>query len=81
MIEHNSHSSRTTSIQKCKTKIKVAPMVASRVFKINQSNIGLKLASNYIKTNKYNKWNFLPLCLLNQFRRLANCYFLLIAVI
>ena len=37
-------------------------------------------ASNYISTTHYTLWNFFPLSLFNQFRRLANFYFLCIAV-
>ena len=36
------------------------------------------LASNRIKTNKYNLWTFLPLNLYHQFHRVANIYFLFI---
>jgi magnesium-transporting ATPase (P-type) len=39
-----------------------------------------EFASNYISTTHYTLWNFLPLSLFNQFRRLANFYFLCIAV-
>jgi len=37
--------------------------------------------TNYIRTTKYTKWNFLPLSLMIQFKRLANVYFLVIAII
>ncbi|CEG44963.1 p-type atpase (p-atpase) superfamily [Plasmopara halstedii] len=37
--------------------------------------------TNAIHTTKYNVLNFLPLCLLHQFRRSANVYFLVIAII
>lgn len=36
---------------------------------------------NYIKTTKYTLWNFLPLSLLYQYKRLANCYFLLLSIL
>mmetsp|Transcript_11831 Transcript_11831/g.27255 ORF Transcript_11831/g.27255 Transcript_11831/m.27255 type:complete len:1730 (-) Transcript_11831:60-5249(-) len=37
--------------------------------------------SNYVKTNKYTVLTFLPLNLFLQFHRLANCYFLVIAIL
>ena len=36
---------------------------------------------NYISTTKYNAYSFLPICLLGQFKRYANIYFLVMAVI
>lgn len=39
------------------------------------------LKNNAIKTSKYNVFTFLPLNLLEQFRRLANIYFLLLMVL
>lgn len=40
---------------------------AVRTFKINDpdANTSLHLCSNYISTAYYNRWNFLPLSLLN----------------
>ena len=37
--------------------------------------------SNYIRTTKYTMWSFLPMSLVYQFRREANLYFLLQAVL
>ena len=37
--------------------------------------------SNYIRTTKYTAWSFLPLSLIQQFKRMANVYFLLQAVL
>ena len=37
--------------------------------------------SNFVKTSKYNIITFLPVALLLQFKRYANIYFLMIAVI
>ena len=37
--------------------------------------------SNYVRTTKYTLWNFLPLSLLYQFKRFANLYFLLQAIL
>lgn len=37
--------------------------------------------TNYIKTTKYSGWNFLPLSLMYQFKRKANVYFLLQAIL
>ncbi|KAG7381055.1 hypothetical protein PHYPSEUDO_006489 [Phytophthora pseudosyringae] len=40
-----------------------------------------KYMSNAIHTSKYTLLNFLPLCLLQEFRRSANLYFLVIAIL
>lgn len=37
--------------------------------------------SNFIKTSKYTVWNFVPFCLFQQFKRYANIYFLVIAIL
>ncbi|XP_061553468.1 phospholipid-transporting ATPase ID-like isoform X2 [Phycodurus eques] len=39
-------------------------------------NLSYHYANNAIKTSKYNIFTFLPLNLFEQFRRLANCFFL-----
>ncbi|KAJ8756013.1 hypothetical protein K2173_024559 [Erythroxylum novogranatense] len=41
----------------------------------------LKYCSNYISTTKYNVFTFLPKALFEQFRRVANIYFLLAAIL
>lgn len=40
-----------------------------------------KYESNYISTTKYTLYNFLPLSLLGQFKRYANIYFLVMAIL
>lgn len=50
-----------------------------RVFDINHINEGYP--NNYIKTTKYNILTFLPYSLLKQFFRIANIYFLIIAIL
>ena len=40
-----------------------------------------KLPSNLITTTKYSFWSFIPKNLFEQFRRMTNCYFLLIVII
>jgi phospholipid-translocating ATPase len=54
-----------------------------RVFFVNDStrNIPFKYPNNYISTTKYHWYNFLALSLLLQFTRVANVYFLIIAVL
>ncbi len=44
-------------------------------------NAHLKYPGNKVKTSKYNLWTFIPKCLYLQFMRVANLYFLLIAVL
>lgn len=41
----------------------------------------LKYCSNYISTTKYNIITFLPKALFEQFRRVANLYFLMAAIV
>lgn len=40
-----------------------------------------KYKSNYVSTNKYNILTFLPVSLITQFRRYANIYFLIVAIL
>ena len=47
----------------------------------NVRNLQYNYISNYIRTTKYTKWTYLPVCLFNQFSRVANIYFLIMAVI
>ena len=42
---------------------------------------GAEFTSNYISTTKYTKFNFLPFCLFDQFKKMSNIYFLTIAVL
>ncbi|XP_042411873.1 probable phospholipid-transporting ATPase 4 [Zingiber officinale] len=57
----------------------------SRIVHCNQPQLHrkkpLKYTSNYITTTKYNIITFLPKALFEQFRRVANVYFLLAAVL
>jgi hypothetical protein len=52
--------------------------ITKRVFHINDParNSKYKFASNGIKTSRYNLISFVPVNLFEQFRRLANFYFL-----
>lgn len=47
----------------------------------NSSENRDKYCSNYISTTKYTALNFLPLSLLGQFKRYANIYFLVMAIL
>ncbi|XP_076016071.1 phospholipid-transporting ATPase ID-like [Genypterus blacodes] len=44
-------------------------------------NLSYRYADNAIKTSKYNIFTFLPLNLFEQFRRLANAYFLVLLIL
>eukprot|EP00741_Cyanophora_paradoxa_P023399 tig00021582_g22605.t1 len=46
-----------------------------------QENRPFKYTNNYISTTKYRLWNFVPKNLLEQFMRIANFYFLIIALL
>ncbi|RQM16150.1 hypothetical protein DD237_004572 [Peronospora effusa] len=41
----------------------------------------LDFCSNVVITSKYTTWNFLPLFMLESFRKLANAYFLLVSIL
>ncbi|XP_029024237.1 phospholipid-transporting ATPase ID [Betta splendens] len=45
------------------------------------SNLSYRYANNAIRTSKYNIFTFLPLNLFEQFRRLANAYFLFLFIL
>ncbi|KAL4569703.1 hypothetical protein LXL04_025345 [Taraxacum kok-saghyz] len=51
------------------------------VFCNNPNRPAYTYPSNYVATTKYNLATFLPKCLFEQFRRVANMYFLLAAVL
>ncbi|XP_077254215.1 putative phospholipid-transporting ATPase 4 isoform X2 [Tasmannia lanceolata] len=57
----------------------------SRIVYCNQPRVHrkkpLKYPSNYISTTKYNIFTFLPKAIFEQFRRVANLYFLLAAIL
>jgi magnesium-transporting ATPase (P-type) len=55
----------------------------TRGFHINdrERNKQYKYRSNYIRTTKYSAISFVPLCILQQFKRFANIYFLIIAIL
>jgi len=54
-----------------------------RVVHINNAsrNAPYRFCSNHVKTSKYDWWNFIPKNLFEQFRRVANVYFLIISII
>jgi phospholipid-transporting ATPase len=55
----------------------------TRIVHINDlnANAQYKFKHNQIKTSKYTWWSFLPINLYEQFRRIANSYFLIIAIL
>jgi len=57
--------------------------IEPRLISVNKPDINFlqKFADNYVSTTKYKFWNFLPKNLFEQFRRVANIYFLVIALI
>ena len=40
-----------------------------------------KFVNNYIKTTRYTLFSFLPMCLLHQYQKMANLYFLLLSAL
>ena len=68
--------------QSSKSSVKFNPKTMKRVFNVaNTAENSQVYESNYISTTKYTAVTFLPLCLLGQFKRYANIYFLLMAII
>lgn len=57
--------------------------VEPRLISVNKPDINFQqnFADNYVSTTKYKLWNFIPKNLFEQFRRVANIYFLIIALI
>lgn len=57
----------------------------SRVVHCNDADnfeaIQLKYGGNYVSTTKYTAFNFIPKSLFEQFRRVANIYFLVVACV
>lgn len=53
----------------------------TRVIQLNGDNTDPLFTSNEVVTSKYTMWTFLPLSLFEQFTRLANAFFLLVAVL
>lgn len=47
----------------------------------NPDQLQLMYRSNYVSTTKYNAFNFIPKSLFEQFRRVANLYFLVVACV
>ncbi|GLD94849.1 hypothetical protein PINS_up003474 [Pythium insidiosum] len=47
----------------------------------NQQESGETFCSNVVITSKYTAWNFLPLFMVESFKKLANAYFLLVSVL
>ncbi|KAK4417773.1 putative phospholipid-transporting ATPase 8 [Sesamum alatum] len=47
----------------------------------NPDQLVLRYCSNYVSTTKYNAFNFIPKSLFEQFRRVANIYFLVVACV
>ncbi len=70
----------TTVSQSGKSAAADANEVAPRVAYINDLARNI-FVDNSISTSKYNLLSFVPLTLFEQFRRLANLYFLIISVL
>ncbi|GLC46227.1 hypothetical protein PLESTM_001842700 [Pleodorina starrii] len=52
-----------------------------RLVRINAGEPDRSYAGNYTSTTKYNIWTFLPKALFEQYRRVANIYFTLVAAL
>ncbi|CAF0999134.1 unnamed protein product [Brachionus calyciflorus] len=70
-------NSRIRDVRESKTKNRVIYINNVKPYDFNDSNVALKYASNRIKTSKYTILNFVPKNLFEQFRRIANFYYLL----
>uniref|UniRef100_A0A803TLF8 Phospholipid-transporting ATPase n=1 Tax=Anolis carolinensis TaxID=28377 RepID=A0A803TLF8_ANOCA len=56
-------------------------LVGHRTFSETEAYVPQKFCSNRIVSSKYTIWNFLPKNLFEQFRRIANFYFLIIFLV
>lgn len=54
---------------------------ASRKLRLTDERTGRPYLANTIRSSRYNLWNFLPRQLLAQFSKLANFYFLCVAIL
>eukprot|EP00292_Cryptomonas_paramecium_P002149 CAMPEP_0113680182 /NCGR_PEP_ID=MMETSP0038_2-20120614/11140_1 /TAXON_ID=2898 /ORGANISM="Cryptomonas paramecium" /LENGTH=1529 /DNA_ID=CAMNT_0000598461 /DNA_START=386 /DNA_END=4971 /DNA_ORIENTATION=+ /assembly_acc=CAM_ASM_000170 len=87
-VEQASHGSASTAAAKLgvSTKRRDSTM-QSGSSEVPQRTISFppppdaKFASNFVSTTKYTMITFLPLNLLLQFHRFANCYFLIVAIL
>ncbi|KAN0043355.1 hypothetical protein ACTA71_011007 [Dictyostelium dimigraforme] len=79
-LRSNKPKKKPKALKKVKKKKYIG---SSRNIFINQPerNIQFKFIHNKISTTKYTPWSFIPKNLYEQFRRAANFYFLVIAVI
>lgn len=79
-LRSNKPKKKPKALKKVKKKKYIG---SSRNIFINQPerNIPFKFIHNKISTTKYTPWSFIPKNLYEQFRRAANFYFLVIAVI
>lgn len=73
--------SKTPTHKKKKKKSRVASQLESRIIHCNKSHENYTFGKNSIKTTKYTPLTFFPKNLFEQFRRAANSYFLLVALI
>ena len=53
----------------------------SRKFRLTDERTGRPYVPNTIRSSRYNAWNFLPRQLIAQFSKLANFYFLCVAIL
>ncbi|XP_011471529.1 phospholipid-transporting ATPase ID isoform X1 [Oryzias latipes] len=67
----------------CNLNTKEKKQEEERVLRANDRgfNLSFQYANNAIRTSKYNIFTFLPLNLFEQFRRLANAYFLFLLIL
>eukprot|EP00026_Physarum_polycephalum_P000910 Phypoly_transcript_00911.p2 GENE.Phypoly_transcript_00911~~Phypoly_transcript_00911.p2 ORF type:complete len:506 (+),score=96.68 Phypoly_transcript_00911:78-1595(+) len=77
----NSKSSTTIKPPKKKKKSSTSSQLEPRVIYCNKPDVNLTTGRNSIKTTKYTPLTFFPKNLFEQFRRAANSYFLLVALI
>lgn len=89
MIQENRQTSAKDCLERarcgpCRKQSEGEEKPKTRAFYVNdrQRNVYKNdFHSNYVRTTKYTKWNFLPLSIAYQFKRLANAYFLGMAIL
>lgn len=79
----NKNANNDNATKKCANKDDSANFEGRKIY-INNSNLNkikYRMSNNYVRTAKYTMYDFFPKALLYQFNRIANVYFLLIAII
>ncbi|CAH0493862.1 unnamed protein product [Peronospora farinosa] len=80
--DSNTIGQKTTSEESMEYRIVALPALERQDrHEKKDDDCSLDFCSNVVITSKYTTWNFLPLFMLESFRKLANAYFLLVSIL